>query len=161
MAIDLRERATVPGAVEPIVIPTRPTGLQDVLAWMLVSVLIGVAAGAVVHSLVTAGGEAARAARIQELRAQATVRAYEQGWMAVQPTQTRVRITGTGPGVAWVAEQQATWAERAISGTGPGLVTVAGMQAGYQPGGEPTGTGPGLERLPGPAGPEVAVVGTP
>jgi hypothetical protein len=161
MAIDLRERAPVARTTEPAALPVRRTRLQEVAAWLLVSVLMGVAAGAVVHSLVTAGQEAARVARIHELRAQAVVQAYEQAWLAVQPTQTRVRVTGTGPRLAWVAEQQTSWAEHAVTGTGPGLVTVAQMQVGFAFGAEPTGTGPGLERLPGPAGSDVAVIGTP
>jgi hypothetical protein len=161
MAIDLKERAPVARTAEPGALPLRRTRLQEVAAWLLVSVLMGVAAGAVVHSLATAGQEAARVARIHELRAEAVVRAYEQAWLAVQPAQARVRVTGTGPGLAWVAEQQEAWAEDAITGTGPGLVTVAQVQAGSAFGAEPTGTGPGLERLPGPAGSDVAVIGTP
>ena len=70
-------------------------------------------------------------------------------------------MTGTGPALAWVAQQQLRWSEHAVTGTGPGLVTVAELQAGYEAGGEPTGTGPGLDHLPEPAGPELAVVGTP
>jgi hypothetical protein len=161
MAIDQREWAPTARVMEPVALPARRASLQEVAAWMIVSVLMGVAAGAVIQSLVTAGNETVRAAEIQTLRADAVVDAYEQAWLAVQPTESQVRLTGTGPGLAWVAEQQAAWAEHAITETGPGLVTVAKMQAGYGAGSEPTGTGPGLEHLPGPAGPEVAIVGTP
>lgn len=161
MAVEQREWAPTAQVVEPVALPARRVRLQEVAAWMLVSVLLGIAAGAVIHSVVTAGEEAARAADIQALRAEAMVDTYEQAWLAVQPVESQLRLTGTGPGLAWVAEQQTAWAEHAITGTGPGLVTVAKMQAGYGAGSEPTGTGPGLEHLPGPAGPEAAIVGTP
>lgn len=160
MAIGLRQGQTRSTA-EPTALPARRTKLEEVAAWLVVSVLMGVAAGAVLHSLVTAGEDAARIAQTQSLRAEAVVDAYERAWLAVQPTQSQVRVSGTGPGLAWVAEEQAGWTEHAITGTGPGLVTVARLQAGYGSASEPTGTGPGLERLPGRAGPEVAVVGTP
>lgn len=159
MAIDVRK--AVPATVEPIPFPVGRARVQEVAVWLLVSVLMGVAAGALIHSLVTTEDRAAYAAGIQAARAAETVEAYEQAWASLQPTDTSVRVTGTGPGLAWVAEQQARWAENAITGTGPGLVTIAELQAGHAAGGEPTGTGPGLEHLPGPAGPEVAVVGTP
>jgi hypothetical protein len=160
MAIGLRE-TKARSAAEPVALPARRTRLEEVAAWLVVSVLIGVAAGAVLHSLTTAGQEAARVAEIQSLRAEAVVDAYERAWLAVQPTQARVRVTGTGPGLTWVSEQQAAWAEHVITGTGPGLVTVARQQAGYGSESEPTGTGPGLEHLPGRAGSEVAVIGMP
>ncbi|HEU4356337.1 MAG TPA: hypothetical protein VFT27_12175 [Actinomycetota bacterium] len=146
---------------EPIGVPRSRTKLEEVVAWMLVSILLGVAAGALVFSLVQAGNEAARVAQIQSSRAEATVRAYEQAWASLQPTDAHVRVTGTGPALAWVAEQQANWAENAVTGTGPGLITLAKMQAGYGASSEPTGTGPGLTHLREPDGPEVAVVGTP
>jgi len=160
MAIGLRQAQTR-SAAEPTALPARRTKLEEVAAWLVVSVLMGVAAGAVLHSLVTAGGDAARVAQIQSLRAEAVVDAYERAWMAVQPAESQVRVTGTGPALAWVADQQAAWTEHAITGTGPGLVTVARLQAGYGSASEPTGTGPGLEHLPGRSGPEVAVIGTP
>lgn len=145
----------------PIAVPSRRSKLEDVMAWLLVSILLGVAVGALIYSFAQAGNEAVRVAQIQASRAEATVRAYEQAWASLQPTDTRVRITGTGPGLAWVAEQQVNWGENAVTGTGPGLVTVAKMQAGYGTTGEPTGTGPGLTHLQEPAGPEVAMIGTP
>jgi len=148
-------------AAEPIAVPVRPTRVLEVATWLFVSILAGVAAGALIHSLVEARSESARVAQIQVSRAGATVRAYEQAWASLQSTETQVRLTGPGPGLAWVAEQQADWAESAITGTGPGLVTVANMQAGYGTTGEPTGTGPGLTHLREPVGPEVAVIGTP
>jgi hypothetical protein len=148
-------------AAEPIAVPAGRTRFEEMVAWLLVSVLLGVAAGALIHGFVAAGSEAARVAQIQSSRAEATVRAYEQAWASLRPTETRVRITGTGLGLGWVAEQQAGWAENVVTGTGPGLVTVAEMQAGYGTTSEPTGTGPGLTHLREPAGPEVAVIGTP
>ncbi len=158
MAIDVRE--PVPASVETIEL--RAGGrLQEVAAWLLVSVLMGVAAGALIHSLVTAEDPATYAAKVQATRAAATVAAYERAWASLQPAESQVRVTGTGPALTWVADRQARWAEHAITGTGPGLVTIAELQAGHAAGDEPTGTGPGLERLPAPAGPEVAVVGTP
>lgn len=181
MAIDLKERAPLTRTVEPLRRPARRAGVDRIVAWLVVSVCVGVAAGALAYRLVAAGDEAAR---IQELRAEATVDAYERAWVTraagiqerraealvdaytrVRPAgmapRSRVLVRGTGPGLAWVAEQQAAWAEHAITGTGPGLVTVARLQAGYELGSEPTGTGPGLEHLPGPARPEVVVIGTP
>lgn len=161
MAIDLREARVAP-AGEPIAPAARRTAAGAVTTWILVSVLAGLAAGAVTHSLATAGSRAAsRVAQVQADRAQAAVEAYERAWMAAQPSGSRIRVTGTGPGLAWVAAQQEAWAEHAVTGTGPGLVTVARMQMGDEPGTEPSGTGPGLERLPGRIGSEVAVIGTP
>lgn len=161
MAIDLQEGriAAAGGQVGPV---ARRAGVRVFTAWLLVSVLTGLAGGALTHSLVTAGGGAAsRIARTQADRAEAMVEAYERSWMRTQPTEARIRITGTGAGLAWVAAQQAAWAEHAITGTGPGLTTVARAQTGYERGTEPAGTGPGLERLPGPPGSDVAVTGMP
>jgi hypothetical protein len=130
-------------------------------------VVAGLVAGILIGWLayVTVGDDAAtrvaRAQDIQQARADAMVQAYEADWARIQPSGSRIAVTGTGPGLAWVAEQQADWAENVITGTGPGLVTVANMQAGYGTTGEPTGTGPGLIHLREPAGPEVAVIGTP
>lgn len=146
---------------EPVAVPGGRTKLEDVVVWLFVSILLGVAAGALIHSLAQAGNEATRVAQIQSSRAKATVRAYEQAWASLQPTDPRVRVTGTGPGLALVAEQQVDWAENAVTGTGPGLVMVAEMQAGYGTTSEPTGTGPGLTHLRESVGPEVAVIGTP
>jgi hypothetical protein len=169
MAIDLKERAPVARTTELIPSPVGGTRRQAVATWLLVAVLMGVAGGAVAYSLAAAGDQAERAARIQARRAEATVEAYERSWPAVQssqavrfaPAPSIVWVTGTGPGLVTVAELQAAWAEHAITGTGPGLVTVAELQAGSAFGAEPTGTGPGLERLPGPAGSNAAVIGTP
>lgn len=160
MAIGLRQTQTR-SATESVAHPARRARMEEVAAWLAISVLVGVAAGAVLHSLVTSGEGAATAARIQSLRAEAVVDAYERAWFAVQPTESQVRVSGTGAGLAWIADQQAAWAERAVTGTGPGLITVARLQAGYGSASEPTGTGPGLEHLPGRTGPEVSVIGTP
>ena len=160
MAIGLRQPQTR-AAAEPAALPARRTKLEEVAAWLVISVLTGVVAGAVLNNLVTAEEDTTRAAQIQALRAEAMVEAYERAWVGVQPAVSQVRVTGTGPALARLAEQQTAWAEHAITGTGPGLVTVAQLQAGYGSQSEPTGTGPGLEHLPGRTGPEVAVIGTP
>lgn len=160
MAIELKEQVPV-RAGEPVALPVRGVTAREAATWLLVSILVGVAVGLVAHSLVTAEDRTARVVGIQQSRAEAVVRAYERAWMAAQPTAARIRVTGTGPGLAWVADRQAVWAEHAITGTGPGLATVARMQAGYEPGADPTGTGPGLEHLSRTAGPEEAVIGTP
>jgi hypothetical protein len=161
MAIDLKERPPLTRTVEPVARPARRDGVDRIVAWLVVSVCVGVAAGALAYGLVTAGEDAARAARIQELRAEATVDTYTRAWVAraagIQerraqalvdaysgvrpagiPAPSRVLVTGTGPGLVWVAQQQAEWADHAI-----------------------TGTGPGLEHLPGPARQEAVVIGTP
>lgn len=158
MAIDMGKPVTA--TAEPIVRPAG-TRVQDVVAWLLVSILMGVAIGALIHSFATAEDRAGSSAGIQATRAAQTVQAYERAWASLQPTVSRVRVTGTGPGLTWVAGQQAGWAENAITGTGPGLVTIAELQAGHEPGYEPTGTGPGLEHLRQPAGPDVATIGAP
>jgi len=158
MAIEIRQQ--VPVTVRPVALPRRAR-LADVTAWLVVSILLGVAAGTVVHSLVAAQEDAVYAAQIQAMRAAGMVEAYEGAWASLQPVEPQIRIAGTGPGLAWAAEQQTRWAEHAITGTGPGLVTVAELQAGFRSGSEPTGTGPGLEHLPETLGEEVALVGTP
>lgn len=160
MAIGLRQPQTR-AAAEPVALPARRTKLEEVAAWLVISVLTGLVAGAVLNSLVTAEEDTTRAAQIQALRAEAMVEAYGRAWVADQPAVSQVRVTGTGPALAWLAEQQTAWTEHAITGTGPGLVTVAQLQAGYGSHSEPTGTGPGLANLPGRTGPEVAVIGTP
>jgi hypothetical protein len=69
--------------------------------------------------------QVARAQDIQRARADALVGAYEAAWARAQPATWRVAVAGTGPGLAWVADQQRTWSENAVTGTGPGLVTIA------------------------------------
>jgi hypothetical protein len=70
--------------------------------------------------------QVARAQEIQRARADALVRAYEAAWASAQPATWRIAISGTGPALGWVADQQRTWSENAVTGTGPGLVTIAG-----------------------------------
>jgi hypothetical protein len=79
---------------------------------------------------------------------------------AAPTTQSRVSITGTGPGLQWVAARQAQWARNAVTGTGPGLVYLANFQLhGIQQ--AVTGTGPGLDRIAQGQGDQVATIGSP
>lgn len=73
---------------------------------------------------------------------------------------SRVAITGTGPGLAWVAARQEEWAERAVTGTGPGLSYLAGFQRHGNPPAV-SGTGAGLERIVVDGGDQVATIGSP
>jgi hypothetical protein len=127
---------------------------------LLAAILVGVLAGWLAYTRVSPDREATRAREIQRLRAEALVEAYEGAWIAGQPTVDRVAVTGTGPGLTWVADRQAAWAGNAVTGAGPGLVMIAELQAGFGLGTSPTGT-LGLDHLPGPAGPEVVLIGTP
>jgi hypothetical protein len=157
MAVQVKERGGVPGATIPITAPRvrrRPLLVGAGIA-------AGVLAGWLAYVLVSGGEDAARVQEIQRTRAEAMVEAYEAAWARVQPTETRIAVTGTGPGLVVVADLQRAWAENAITGTGPGLVTIAEMQAGSRLDEAITGTGPGLEHLPAPLGEEVALVGTP
>jgi hypothetical protein len=130
-----------------------------VVAGLVAGILIGWLAYVMVGN--DAAARVARAQDIQQARAKAMVQAFETDWARIQPNSSHIAVTGTGPGLAWVADQQAEWSSNAVTGTGPGLVTIAEMQAGTQQTPTPTGTGPGLEHLPGRLGPEVAVIGTP
>jgi hypothetical protein len=73
----------------------------------------------------------------------------------------RVAVSGTGPGLSWVADRQTAWASTVVTGTGPALVHLANLQtARSRPG--ITGTGPGLVIAAEQGGAEdVAVIGTP
>jgi len=81
--------------------------------------------------------------------------------VATGPAAWRIAVTGTGPGLAWVADRQVAWAGNAVTGTGPGLVYLANLQTHLRP--AVTGTGPGLlqvaERQP--SGVDRAIIGTP
>lgn len=110
------------------------------------------------------GDEAARQTRarqVQAARAQALVEAYGRSFESgVQLTQCRIGVTGTGLGLAWVADRQTQWADTAVTGTGPALAHLASLQACYPP--PITETGPPLEGIAGhTALCEVAIIGTP
>jgi hypothetical protein len=121
----------------------------------------GILLGWLAFALATGHEEATSLQEIQRARAEATAQAYETAWARVQPTEWRIAVTGTGPGLAVVADRQRAWAGRAVTGTGPGLVTIAELQTGSLLSETPTGTGPGLEHLPRPLGLETALIGTP
>jgi hypothetical protein len=78
-----------------------------------------------------------------------------------QPHLWRVAVSGTGPGLSWVADRQTAWASTVVTGTGPALVHLANLQtARSRPG--ITGTGPGLVIAAEQGGAEdVAVIGIP
>jgi hypothetical protein len=156
MAVQVRERGGVAGGI-PVTVPR----IRRRFLVMSAGVVAGVLAGWLAFVLTTGGEDVARVQEIQRARAEATVEAYEAMWARVQPSETRIAVTGTGPGLALVADLQRDWAENAVTGTGPGLVTIAEMQAGARLDRAPTGTGPGLEHLPAPHGDEVALVGAP
>lgn len=78
-----------------------------------------------------------------------------------QPNLWRVAVSGTGPGLNWVADRQTSWASTVVTGTGPALVHLANLQAARS---RPaiTGTGPGLVTAAEQGGADsVAVIGTP
>lgn len=157
MAVQVREHGGVARRTIPETAPRIPRRFVVVGA----SIAAGVLAGWLAYVLVRGGEDLARVQEIQGSRAQALVEAYEAQWARLQPTEIRIAVTGTGPGLALVADLQSAWAENAVTGTGPGLVTIAEMQAGARLDQAPTGSGPGLEYLPGPHGEEVALVGAP
>jgi hypothetical protein len=156
MAVQVKEQGRVAGGI-PVTLPRFPHRLTVVGAGLVASVLLGWLA----YGLVTGHEEAVNVQEIQSSRAEAMVQAYETAWARVQPSDWRIAVTGTGPGLAVVADRQRAWAESAITGTGPGLVTIAELQAGSALGETPTGTGPGLEHLPRSLGPETVLIGTP
>lgn len=156
MAVQVRERGGVAGGI-PVTVPRIRRRYLVVGA----SIAAGVLAGWLAYVMVSGGEDLARVQEIQSSRAEASVEAYESQWARLQPTETRIAVTGTGPGLALVADLQRGWAENAVTGTGPGLVTIAEMQAGTTLDQAPTGTGPGLEHLLAPYGEEVALVGAP
>lgn len=145
------------GEVLPVTLPRLGHGRAGVAAGLVAGLLLGWLA----YALVSGGEEAMSVQAIQRARAEATVEAFETAWARVQPSESRIAVTGTGPGLALVADRQRAWAENAITGTGPGLVTIAELQAGSGPAQVPTGTGPGLEHLLEPLAPEAVLTGTP
>lgn len=155
MAVQVRERAVAGGI--PVTVPRIRRRFVVVGA----GIVAGVLAGWLAFVLTSGGEDVARVQEMQRTRAEAMVDAYEAMWARVQPSETRIAVTGTGPGLALVADLQRTSAENAVTGTGPGLVTIAQIQAGALLDQAPTGTGPGLEHLPTPVGKEVALVGVP
>lgn len=157
MAVHVREHGGVARRRIPVTAP-RIRGRFVVVG---ASIAAGVLAGWLAYVLVSGGEDLARVQEIQGSRAEALVESYEAQWARLQPTETRIAVTGTGPGLALVADLQSAWAENVITGTGPGLVTIAEMQAGTRFDQAPTGTGPGLEHLPARHGEEVALVGAP
>lgn len=156
MAVQVREH----GGVARRTIPVPAPQIRRRFVVVGASIVTGMLAGWLAYVLV-GGEDLARVREIESSRAEALVEAYEAQWARLQPTETRIAVTGTGPGLALVADLQSAWAENVITGTGPGLVTIAEMQAGAWLEQPPTGTGPGLEHLPRPLGEEVALVGTP
>ncbi len=46
--------------------------------------------------------------QIEQARAEATVEAYERSWASTHQGPAEVRVTGTGPGLVTIAEQQAS-----------------------------------------------------
>lgn len=157
MAVHVREH----GGVARRTIPVTAPRIRRRFVVVGASIAAGMLAGWLAYVLVSGGEDLARVQEIQGSRAEALVEAYEAQWARLQPTETWIAVTGTGPGLALVADLQSAWAENAVTGTGPGLVTIAEMQAGTRFDQAPTGTGPGLEHLPAPHGEEVALVGTP
>jgi len=156
MAVQVKEQGRVAGGI-PVALPRFPRRLAVVGAGLVAGILLGWLA----FALVTGHEEMVSIREIQSSRAEAMVQAYETAWARVQPSEWRIAVTGTGPGLAEVADRQRAWAEGAITGTGPGLVTIAELQAGSRLGEAPTGTGPGLEHLPRPLGSETVLTGTP
>jgi hypothetical protein len=155
MAVQVRERGVAGG------IPVTVARIRRRFVVVGAGIAAGVLAGWLAFALTTGGEDVARVQEIQRTRAAAMVEAYEAQWARVQPSETRIAVTGTGQGLALVADMQRAWAENAVTGTGPGLVTIAEIQAGARPDQEPTGTGPGLEHLPTQVAEEVALVGAP
>jgi hypothetical protein len=142
-----------------------------VIAIALAAIMAGAALGAVAFRMVVdarADARIERAQAIQAARRDEVRRYYERtqiealevavGATSIEPW--RIAVTGTGPGLAFVADQQAAFAEHAVTGTGPGLATIAILQAGGTLGQDMAGT-LGSEHLPGRLGSEWALVGTP
>lgn len=156
MAVQVKEHG-LDGGTLPITLPRLARKPAVVGAGLVAGILLGWLA----FALATGHEEATSVQEIQRARAEATAQAYETAWARVQPSEWRIRVTGTGPGLALVADRQRAWNESAITGTGPGLVTITELQAGSRLIETPVGTGPGLEHLPRPMGPEAVLVGTP
>lgn len=166
MAVRMRDRRETAERVDlPVSSPARRP--VRVIALIAIAGLVGVGGGWAAYRTAAdmqRDERIAVAQRIQQRRAELLVEHFELRWAserlaAASPT-WRVRVTGTGPGLVHVAEQQEAFADRVITGTGPGLVTVAKLQEAAASGPEPTGT-LGVEHLPNGSGPETAVVGTP
>jgi hypothetical protein len=149
----------------------RPPRRGRVIAVALAAVIAGTAMGAVAFRIVAdarAEARSERAQAIQDSRWEEISRYYERTWTPVPVVASaeastspwRIAVTGTGPGLAFVADQQAAFAEHAVTGTGPGLVTIGILQAGGTLGQDVAGT-LGAEHLPGRLGSEWAMVGTP
>jgi hypothetical protein len=136
-----------------------------VVAVVTAAMLMGTAAGVAAYRVVAADQQAAEAARaldIQRQRWEAIAASYERSWNRdLKGAPVRVAITGTGPGLAWVADRQADWAGRVVTGTGPGLATLAAMQKGCSGFDEPTGTGGGLTHLCASDASDVILIGLP
>jgi hypothetical protein len=122
--------------------PGRRARRRSLAYLVLVAVVIGALAGWVTHRIVRSSGDGS------------------SGSSPVNSSVWQVAVTGTGPGLAWVVDQQATWVEHAVTGTGPALVTLAQLQTGCASIGQPTGT-IGLENLPECLGPQVVMIGAP
>jgi hypothetical protein len=156
MAVQVKEQGRVAGGI-PVTLPRFTHRFAVVIAGLVGGLLLGWLA----YALVAGHEEATSVQQIQQARAEGMVQAYEEAWARFEPSESRITVTGTGPGLALVADWQSAWAGNAVTGTGPGLVTIAELQAGSQPAEIPTGTGPGLEHLPRPLGPEAVLIGTP
>jgi hypothetical protein len=156
MAVQVKEHGLAGGTI-PVTLPRFAHRPAVVAAGLVAGILLGWLA----YALVTGHEEATSVQEIQRARAEAMVQAYETAWARVQPSEWRIAVTGTGPGLAMVADRQSAWSENAITGTGPGLATIAELQAGSRLIETPTGTGPGLEHLPRPMGSEAVLIGTP
>lgn len=162
MTVQLKGQGGSATAVAPISLPQRHARMGSRAVLMIASLLVGILAGWLGYLIVSGIQDASRSARVEEIqhaRAQALVRAYEATWEQQRPTHSIVAVTGTGPGLTWVAAQQTT--PNVITGTGPGLVIVAEAQGRSQLSQAPTGTGPGLELLADMQGAEEASVATP
>jgi hypothetical protein len=172
MSQQVKDRATSLERLEPRPTPVAGSKRRGrVIAVALAAVLAGSAMGAAVYRIVVdaqAEARMERAQAIQSSRWSEISRYYERTWIPapvaasaeISATPWRIAVTGTGPGLAFVADQQAAFAERAVTGTGPGLVTIAVLQAGGTLGEDVAGT-LGAEHLPGRLGSEWALVGTP
>lgn len=163
MSLQMKEREdTAAGVARRTGLRRRPRFLMLAIA---LAVLVGVTAGGVAYWMVSGQREAdpVLKVQIQAHRWEAIVTYYERSWNAhaAQGSPARIAVTGTGPGLGWVADRQAAWAERAVTGTGPGLVNIALLQEGCLRFEEPTGTGGGLAHLCAPLRPEVVLIGIP
>jgi hypothetical protein len=126
MSVQVMERGTFVEQVGPMTARRRRvTGrrLAAIIAFMMV---IGALAGTWAYLSGSAGREAARAREIEAQRSAQLANAYRQAWLSQdRPAQLRIAVTGTGPGLAYLANLQANGPEVAVTGTGPGLIHVA------------------------------------